>query len=361
MTIFLVLDILLILLIVLFMPIGFWRGPVKELFVTLGVIFGVLLADFWARPWGRDLMEYTELTAGSGAFIVAMTFLVASTFILGYGLGATLAPAYHDTLTRILGAAIAAVNGTLLLSFSLQYVRLHLLSTANEESLNDSLMARFLLDGIGWLLLAIAFVAVPLLLFLLVSGRRAYEPELDEEEYIYAEDEEYEVRPEPRATYRRARVADAQTNVLPPRVPGTPRDDDETVYKAEPEPRRQRASAETRPLIVTEPHETTEPAQPLPEPEQPVADAEPLPSPQEAEPEYRREPDIVTRMGDTDPHIVLPTAMRAPGSAGDRDVPEDAEAPDAASDLAPGYTRCATCHAVLAPDVSICPNCGTLR
>jgi uncharacterized membrane protein required for colicin V production len=345
MTIFLVLDILLILLVVLFMPIGFWRGPVKEMFVTLGVIFGVLLADFWARPWGNDLRDYTELTAGSGAFIIAMTFLVASTFILGYGLGATLAPTYHSTLTRVLGAAIAAFNGTLLLSFSLQYVRLHLLSPANEASLDESFMARFLLDGIGWLLLGAAFVAVPLLLFVLISGRRAYEP--DYADYPYVEEyDEHPVAP-PAAGYRRSRVSDAQTNVLPPRVPAPPREDEETVYKAEPEPRRQRASAETRPLIVTEPLATSEPAQPAP------SDPEPTPRGQNHE--------SVKRMGDTDPHIVLPAAGRQSG-AGHETAKEDVEeAVRADDDLAPGYTRCATCHAVLAPDVSICPNCGTLR
>ncbi|HUG15611.1 MAG TPA: CvpA family protein [Thermomicrobiales bacterium] len=353
MTIFLVLDILLILLIVLFMPIGFWRGPIKELFVTLGVIFGVLLADFWARPWGSDLTDYTELTAGSGAFIIAMTFLVASTFILGYGLGATLAPSYHGNVTRVLGAAIAAVNGALLLSFSLQYVRLHLLSTANEESLNDSFMARFLLDGIGWLLLGTAFVAVPLLLFVLVSGRRAYEPEYDE--YDYLEDEEYAEPPEPRAGYRRARVADAQTNVLPPRVPGTPREDDETIYKAEPEPHQRRAAAETRPLIVTEPQATSEPAQPALAQPRPAQPTEPEPARQED-----REPPS-TRMGDTDPHIVLPTAMRASGATAEPATEQPEDEAGGRGDLAPGYARCATCHAVLSPDISICPNCGTLR
>jgi hypothetical protein len=197
----------------------------------------------------------------------------------------------------------------------------------------------------------------------LVSGRRAYEPEYDEYEYV---EEEYEAQPQPRAGYRRERVADAQTNVLPPRVPGSPREDDETVYKAEPEPRRRRASAETRPLVVTEPQATSEPAQrpqettppvaqPERQPESPPPDREPA-----QEPAARRDDDVAKRMGDTDPHIVLPTAMRAPGAAGDEDAQDEA-VPDTSSDLAPGYTRCATCHAVLAPDISICPNCGTLR
>ncbi|HMM42317.1 MAG TPA: CvpA family protein, partial [Thermomicrobiales bacterium] len=113
MSIYLVLDILLILLILLLTPIGFWRGPVKELFVTLGILFGVLLSDYWARPWGNDLADMTTLTSGSGAFLVAMIFLITSTFILGYGLGATLAPARHTTVTRVLGAGVAALGSGL--------------------------------------------------------------------------------------------------------------------------------------------------------------------------------------------------------------------------------------------------------
>lgn len=350
MSIFLVLDILLLLLIVLFMPIGFWRGPVKELFVTLGVLFGIVLADFWSRPWGRDLTAYTDLTASSGAFIVAMAFLVASTFILGYGLGATLAPAYHETQTRVLGAIVAAVNGMLLLSFSLQYVRLFLLSDANEESLNDSLFARFLLDQIGWVLLAVAFFAVPLLLFILITGRRAYDQVYDD--YGYDEYDNMdadvvdmpapvEVRPRQQPVVERARTADAPTNVLPPRVPGQPRPQEAQVYKAEPEPRRRRPTAETRPLVVDEPRVTADPT--------PASDA-------------------ADRMGDTDPHIVLPrtTNPTQPAPPEPSLEPQAAAAPPVApaqeySDLAPGYTRCQTCHAVLAPHVAICPNCGTLR
>jgi uncharacterized membrane protein required for colicin V production len=354
MSIFLILDILLILLILLFIPIGFWRGPVKELYVTLGIFFGVLLADFWARPWGRDLSDVTELTEGAAAFIVAFAFLVAATSILGYGLGATLAPTYHALETKFLGAAIAAMNGTLLLSFSLQYVRLHLLTDTNEESLNDSFMARFLLDQVGWVLMVAAFVAVPLLLFVLISGRRAYDYPYDD--YAYA-DEYVEDQPVEPIPQRRARMADAPTNVLPPRVPGLPVED-EPPYKAEPEPRRRRAAAETRPLVITEPQATREPAPP-------------------------DEDEAQTRMGDTDPHIVLPLggateeappaalpagnaesaeqAADAPAGSQAEGTEED-DATDANRDgLAPGYERCVHCHAVLPPDVSICPKCTTLR
>lgn len=338
--IFLILDILLFLLVVLFMPIGFWRGPVKELFVTLGIFFGIVLAEFWARPWGRDLSDMSELTADSGAFVVAMVFLIASTFVLGYGLGAALAPAWHETPTRALGAAVAALNGMLLLSFSLQYVRIFLLSDANEESLDDSYLSRFLLDQIGWVLMLAAFVAAPLLLFILLTGRRAYEQVYEDDGY---DGDDYVEEAAVARETRRVRTADAATNVLPPRVPGTPREAP-SAYKAEPEPRPRGATAETRPLTVAEPRLTAEPV-----------------------------PGDDRRMGDTDPHMTLATSREAPAvvpqprpqppaprRAPARPVtprPED----DEESPLAPGYTRCVNCHAVLPPETSICPNCGTLQ
>jgi uncharacterized membrane protein required for colicin V production len=362
MSIFLVLDVLLILLIALFTPIGYWRGPVKELFVTLGVLFGILLADFWARPWGRDLADFSDLTDGSGAFIVAMCFLVASTFILGYGIGAALGPAYHSSEARLLGAAIAALNGTLLLSFALQYVRLYLLSDANEESLDDSYVAQFLLDQVGWILMITAIIAVPVLLYVLISGRRAYE-------LIYDDYDDYpQAAPAvSAAAYERARTANAATSTLPPRVPGPPRESDARAYKADPEPRQRQAAAETRPLIVDEPRQT----------------AEPEPMLLSTGVEESRD-----GFNDTDPHIVIPAEARRPAQPEPAPKPEPPKEPEQSapqpaapapvpaptpdpeppapsnarsSDLAPGYERCRTCHAVLAPGVSICPNCGTLR
>ncbi len=338
MSIYIVLDILLVLLILLLTPIGFWRGPVKELFVTLGILFGVLISDYWARPWGNDLADMTSLTSGAGAFLVAMIFLITSTFILGYGLGATLAPARHNTTTRILGAGVAALNGALILSFALQYIRLFLLSDINEESLNKSVVTRFLLNDIGWILLIAAIVAIPLLIYVLATGYRVYALSSDDPRI-------YTTAATPIAGRGRANARDAAN---PPRVPVSARGE-HPAYKAEPPAHEQSVTNETRPVIVTESSHTTDP------------------DPAE---------DLADEMSDTDPHIVLPrqtaaepkpkpSPAQAPALAQPEPAPqvEDAtgQADASESTLPTGYVHCRTCRAVLGPEMKVCPNCGTER
>jgi hypothetical protein len=204
-------------------------------------------------------------------------------------------------------------------------VRLILLSDANERSLNDSFVARFLLDDVGYVLLVAAVLAAPLLAYLLITGRRAYEID-DDYDYDDAYIEEAPVAP--RADLRRASAA---TQSLPPRVPAAPVEP-RRGYKAEPEPARRAPTDATRPLTVAEPRATVEPT--------------PATS------------DAAARMGDTDPHIVIPAAARMPQP---EPAPSDAVEETSADDLAPGYARCRNCHAVLSPDTTICPNCGTLR
>ncbi len=334
MSIYLVLDVLLILLVLLLTPIGFWRGPVKELFVTLGILFGVLLSDYWARPWGNDLADMTTLTSGSGAFLVAMIFLITSTFILGYGLGATLAPARHTTLTRALGAGVAALNGALILSFALQYIRLFLLSDINEASLNKSVVTRTLLNDIGWILLAAAIVAVPVIIYALVTGYRAYALDPAEQRGPVVAS-----RPAP----PRVRPATREAS-LPPRVPATA-GPEHPGYKPEPAPGAAPATRETRPLVVTESLHTAEPAP---------------------------EEDLAEQMSDTDPHIVLPKAAPQGNSTGEQPGPSQPAEPSGerateqavdqpTDDLPKGYVHCAKCRAVLGPGMDVCPNCGTSR
>jgi uncharacterized membrane protein required for colicin V production len=325
------LDFLLVLLIVLFAPIGFVRGPIKELLATLGVLFGALLAEYWSRPWGGDLDSYTNIGEDPGAFVVAMAFLVSATFVIGYGLGAVLAPLPYSTPARVIGGVIASLNGILLVSFTLQYVRFFLLSDENEASLNDSLVVRLLLDQLGWILLIAGVLAVPVLIYILATGRRAYGfvEYAAEDEYFEDEFDEDAFDAYSRSsTY--AQATTSETRVMPPRVPITRIDQPQSGYKSDPRARSRPTDA-TRPLVV--------PAKP-------------------AVQEIRLDNTVTEIANDTDPDMVILEYETTASDATSLEVEEAAVAEPAQLDLPEGYRRCASCNAVLPPGVSTCPVCG---
>lgn len=341
MSIYLVLDLLLLLLIALFAPIGYWRGPVKELLVTFGVLFGILLADFWARPWGRDLADVTGIGESGGAFVVAMGFMVSVTFILGYGIGAAIAPTNFSPQARAIGAVIALFNGMLLISFSLQYVRVFLLSNSTEEALDDSYVVQFLMEQIGWVLLLAALIGWPLLLVVLITGRRAYEQIDAYEEYSYVEteddldldDDDYypgNQADAPTMAFERASPS-ADTRVFPPRVPSTPQDESDPYYKTEPPRKESFPSDDTRVLRVRD-----------------AGDDIP--------PERYREATFPSG-GETDPDMaVVPADVSHDDEATVSDDKTLSDPP-----LAEGYTRCSNCRSVLPPDTRVCPVCGAVN
>ncbi|HMM40703.1 MAG TPA: hypothetical protein PKA95_02245, partial [Thermomicrobiales bacterium] len=182
-------------------------------------------------------------------------------------------------------------------------------------------------NDIGWILLAAAIVAVPVIVYALITGYRAYA--LDPVEQRVAM---------PAAP--RARGASREPS-LPPRVPATA-GAEHPGYKAEPAPAATPATHETRPLVVTESVHTAEP-----EPED----------------------DLAEQMSDTDPHFVLPKeALNNAPEAAEADSVEKTVAEEAAEpaaeptgNLPKGYVHCRKCRAVLGPGMDVCPNCGTPR
>ena len=232
MNVFILLDILLLILVALFVPIGFWRGAQREVLVTLGILFGAALSDAWARPWGHDLAALTSLRESGGAFMVSVLFLVGSTFLLGYGAGAALPVPRPGLWSRFFGALIAGGNGALLLSYALRDIRLYLLADQAPGFLDRSLVAQFLSTGIGWLLMAATVIFLPVVIVLALFGRDVVSEAIDGDE-DYAVDEEPVVRP------------------YPPRLTVTGREVPTVTYKAEPPgPQSPRATEETRPLRI---------------------------------------------------------------------------------------------------------------
>lgn len=217
MNVFFLLDILLVVLIVLFIPIGFWRGIQREALVTLGIFLGAQLADSWADRWGTALANWTNLRQTGGTFFVAVLLLIASTFILGYGAGAALPIQRPGMFNRLVGALIAGANGALLLSYALRYIRGYLLKGQSPGFLDESFVSRALTTDIQWLILGAAIFFVPIVAVMAMLGNGEQYDDYDEEPGV-----------PPFAFQSPARA-------YPPRAPVMPRDPNEqAAYKVEP-------------------------------------------------------------------------------------------------------------------------------
>ena len=155
----LLLDILLGLVILLFVPFGIRRGAAKEAMVSAGILLGATLAERFGGAWGNELSQRASLEANAAAFAVSAAILFAGTFLLGYGGGAALGKVRSGTLSRLAGGLLAAFNAALLLSYLLRWINAYL---GQDRALGQGILSRSLLDDADRLLLAAAGVLLAL-------------------------------------------------------------------------------------------------------------------------------------------------------------------------------------------------------
>lgn len=146
-----ILDLLMIVVLIMFIPIGLWRGALREWIALVGITLGMLLADEWAGPWGGDLAAQTNLGARMAAFIVGTAFFLGATLLIGYGGGAAL-PFRPDLSrsNRLLGALLGVGNGALILSGTLRIMQRHLFEGRADSLLRGTILSRLLIDDVGW-------------------------------------------------------------------------------------------------------------------------------------------------------------------------------------------------------------------
>jgi uncharacterized membrane protein required for colicin V production len=167
----LLLDILLGLVILLFVPFGIRRGVAKEAMVSAGLLFGAILGGRFAESWGTELAARFAMDPGVARFVVSASMLLAGVFLLGYGAGAALGVMRIGTLSRLAGGVLAAFNAALLLSYLLRWIDEFL---AGGAALDDGLVSEALLRRSDSLLLgAAAILLVLTILGWVVSAARA--------------------------------------------------------------------------------------------------------------------------------------------------------------------------------------------
>ena len=167
----LLLDILLGLVILLFVPFGIRRGVAKEAMVSAGILLGAVLAERFGQTWGGELSARFGLERGAADFAASAIVLFAATFLLGYGGGAALGTLRSGTLSRLVGGLLAAFNAALLLSYLLFWIDTFL---AQGGALDDGILSAALLRRGDLLLLAGAGILLALtILGWIVNASRA--------------------------------------------------------------------------------------------------------------------------------------------------------------------------------------------
>lgn len=154
-----VLDLLMALIIVMFIPIGLWRGALREWVALAGILLGAALAAEWAYPWGGDLANELLIDPKLARFAVGALLFLAVTLFIGYGAGMALP--YRPDLSwpnRLLGALLGLGNGALILSSALRIMQHNLFDDQASSPLLSSALAYFLIEEIGWVLLALTVV-----------------------------------------------------------------------------------------------------------------------------------------------------------------------------------------------------------
>ncbi|MGH2533752.1 MAG: CvpA family protein [Thermomicrobiales bacterium] len=152
-----ILDILLGAIVLLAMPLGFWRGVGREVFVSAGILLGIVVANAWAERWGRQAADWFSLEVSTARFWTTIGLVLASTLVLGYGGGAVAASEVSlGFFGRVAGAFVAAANASVLLVWALAIIVRDIADAQAVEVLDDAFVAgRLLRDG-EWVPLAIA-------------------------------------------------------------------------------------------------------------------------------------------------------------------------------------------------------------
>lgn len=155
------LDLLMALILVMFVPIGLWRGALREWIALGGIVLGSALAAEWGYSWGADLAAGGAFEPHVARFAVGALLFLAVTLLVGYGAG--LALPFRPDLSwpnRLLGATLGAGNGLLILSGALRIMQRSLFDDATTSPLRSSALARFLIDDIGWALLLLTLTLI---------------------------------------------------------------------------------------------------------------------------------------------------------------------------------------------------------
>ena len=154
------LDLPVAVVLLMFIPIGLWRGALREWVACAGITLGILLANAAGTRWGGDFAQFANMEPKPGSFAVATAFFLVSVLLIGYGGG--LALPYRPDLSwanRGLGALLGLGNGFLIVGGLLRLMQERLFDGRSNSPLHTAALAAFLIDdSIAWVYLGLFLI-----------------------------------------------------------------------------------------------------------------------------------------------------------------------------------------------------------
>lgn len=166
-----VLDVLLLLIMLFLIPLGFYRGGLREVCSAAGLLLGLLVANEWAARWGTWIASRIGAREDVSRFVVAVAVLTFVTIIVGYGAGAAFS--YRPGPGgRMYGGLISLLIGAVFLGSVMNFVSRFLSDGDYPAVIEDGYLTRALSIGLDWVLLLVGLAVVLATLFGMIVRER---------------------------------------------------------------------------------------------------------------------------------------------------------------------------------------------
>ncbi len=149
-------------LLVLFLPLGFWRGLWREILTSVGILLAAVTTLMWTGIWARLLASVLRADQPTAQLAAQLTGFLAITVLVAYGIG--LLPLRIDSSalwTRLLGALVSLINGSIIFSFILQFIYYYYTALKVQPNpVNASAVAWNLANWAGWFYMLLALLGL---------------------------------------------------------------------------------------------------------------------------------------------------------------------------------------------------------
>jgi hypothetical protein len=168
-----VLDFLLVIVFLMMVPIGFYRGGLRELCVSAGLLLGIMMSDAWAARWSGLYERLFGMSEGSATFLMGVTVAFLIMALIGYG-GSAVLTYQPGPGGRLYGAYLALFNAMIVAGYLINLFVTYIRPSADDEAVTTGIVARTLSDGFGSVLLvATVGIAIATVLGMFVRDRAA--------------------------------------------------------------------------------------------------------------------------------------------------------------------------------------------